>query len=71
MPRSLIVQRELTMAQDTDTLLSQITQEIEPKDVEQARKANERVNDAYGSDGRGLIVLVVQVSTPAKPDDLF
>ena len=59
------------MAQDTDNLLAQITQEIGPKELEKSRKANERVNDAYGTDGRGLIVLVVTVSTPAKPDDLF
>ena len=59
------------MSQDTDNLLSQISQEIEPQDVAKARKANERVNGAYGSDGRGLIVHVVAVSTPAKPDEIY
>lgn len=58
------------MSQETDNLLSQITQEIEPQEVAKARKASENVSAAYGSDGRGLIVHVV-VSTPAKPDELF
>lgn len=59
------------MSQDTDGLLSQITQDIDSQEVAEARKANERVNTTHGSDGRGLIVHVVQVSMPAKPDDLY
>jgi hypothetical protein len=58
------------MSQDTDTLLSQISEEIKPTELEQADAANKRVDAAYGSGGRGLIV-VVQVMVPAKPDDLF
>jgi len=58
------------MSQDTDTLLTQITEEIQPKELEQASSANKRVDAAYGAGGRGLIV-VVQVMTPAKPDDLY
>jgi hypothetical protein len=62
--------RSSAMSQDTDNLLSQITEEIEQKEVEKVQSTNERVNAAYGSDGRGLIV-VVRVMTPAKPDDLY
>jgi hypothetical protein len=58
------------MSESTDNLLSQISQEIEPKEVAQADEANKRVDAAYGSGGRGLIV-VVQVMVPAKPDDLY
>jgi hypothetical protein len=58
------------MSQGTDSLLSQISEEIKPAELEQADAANKRVDAAYGSGGRGLIV-VVQVSQPAKPDDLF
>jgi hypothetical protein len=58
------------MSESTDNLLSQISQEIEPKEVTQADEANKRVDAAYGSGGRGLIV-VVQVMVPAKPDDLY
>ena len=70
LPHPTPAEKELVMSKDTDQLLSQIGQEIEPKDLEKAKEANKRVDAAYGSDGRGLIV-VVQVMQPAKPDDLF
>ena len=57
------------MSQDIDSVLSQVSKEIEPQDVEQARKENKKVDAAYGGDGRGLIV--VTVSTPAKPDEIY
>jgi hypothetical protein len=58
------------MSQNPEQLLSQVTQDISPEEVQKTREANKRVDAAYGSDGRGLIV-VVEVMQPAKPDDLY
>jgi hypothetical protein len=65
-----IREKELTMSKDTDNLLSQISNEIDSKEVEKTNETNKRVDNAYGSGGRGLIV-VVQVMQPAKSDDLY
>jgi hypothetical protein len=60
------------MSQDTDGLLSQIAKDIDAKELEKTSKINKRVGDAYGADGRGLILPTqVQVEMPAKPDDLY
>ena len=65
-----LAEKGLVMSQDTDSVLSQISEAIDAKELEQARAANQRVGTAYGSESRGLIV-VVQVSAPAKPEDQF
>lgn len=58
------------MAQDTDKLLSQITEEIDSKELEKVSSTNKRVENAYGTGGRGLIA-PTQVMAPAKPEDLY
>jgi hypothetical protein len=58
------------MSENKDQLLSQVTQDISAEELTKAKEANKRVDAAYGSDGRGLIV-VVEVMQPAKPDDLY
>jgi hypothetical protein len=66
----IIYEKELDMSQNPEQLLSQVTQDISPEEVQKTHDANKRVDAAYGSDGRGLIV-VVEVMQPAKPDDLY
>jgi hypothetical protein len=58
------------MSQETDNLLSQISNEIDSKELDKTSETNKRVDNAYGSGGRGLIV-VVNVMQPAKSEDLY
>jgi len=58
------------MSQETDKLLSEVTEEIGSEELKQVSSTNKRVDAAYGTGGRGLIA-PTQVMAPAKPDDLY